>query len=220
MNELVYAAIGRTVVDVAFVILVILVIFFIITFLISLIIALSFKRGKVYFPRLMLFGISVLEGVVRPTLRLFSIDSLSVDRIGIELRNRVSLPRLKAVPKNKRAVFFPQCLRSKECPGRLTPEGVECIGCGRCEIGRAKKLCEREGYKVFIAPGSSVIKRMIKKYDIKGVIGVACNREVREGLELCGSYGIPTLGIPLTKDGCVETLLDWREFYEVLEELG
>jgi len=220
MDEFMYAVIGRMVVDLVFVILVVIAVFLIIGFLISLIIALSFRRGKVYFPRLMLFGISVLEVVVRPTLRLFSMDSSSVDMMGIELRNRVSIPRLRIIPRNRRAIFFPQCLRSKECPARLTPEGVVCVGCGRCEIGRAKMISEKKGYKVFIAPGSSVIKRMIKKYNIQGVIGVACKREVREGLELCGSYGIPAIGIPLSKDGCVETLLDWGRFYEVIEELG
>ena len=59
---------------------------------------------------------------------------------------------------------MPQCLRSVQCPAKLTPEGIMCIDCGRCGIGEAKRYAEGMGYKFFVVPGSSFIKRIIKKY--------------------------------------------------------
>ena len=63
-----------------------------------------------------------------------------------------------------RFIFMPQCVRSTECPAKLTPEGIKCVNCGRCSVGEAKKYAEGLGYRFFIVPGSSFIKRIIKKY--------------------------------------------------------
>jgi len=109
-------------------------------------------------------------------------------------------------------------LRSTECPAKLTPEGIACIGCGRCDIGEAKKFSEKMGYKLFIVPGSSFIKRIIKKYRPRGIIGVGCQMEIKEGLDLCHRYGLPAVGVPLLQNGCVSTKLDWDQFYDTLSD--
>jgi hypothetical protein len=71
------------------------------------------------------------------------------------------------------------------------------------------------GYRVFIVPGSSFIKRMVKKYRPGGIIGVGCTLEVKEGLDLCDRLGIPGMGVVTLKDGCVETCVNWNEVLEV-----
>ena len=72
------------------------------------------------------------------------------------------------------------------------------------------------GYTVFIAPGGSLVKRMVKKYKPKAVIGVGCPPEINEGSALMEAYGIPVLSVPLTKDGCVNTCVDIDELLEAL----
>ena len=71
------------------------------------------------------------------------------------------------------------------------------------------------GYRVFIGPGSSFIKRMVKKYRPGGIIGVGCILEVKEGLDLCDRLGIPGMGVVTLKDGCVETCVNWSEVFDV-----
>jgi hypothetical protein len=68
---------------------------------------------------------------------------------------------------------------------------------------------------VFIAPGSTVVRRMIKKYRFEAIIGVGCLMEVREGLEMCDQYGIPAQGVLQLRDGCVETAVNWEDVVEV-----
>jgi hypothetical protein len=121
----------------------------------------------------------------------------------------------EGVPVEKRAIFLPQCLRSARCPANLTPEGIWCQGCGLCTTGEAIRELLRLGYRVFIVPGSSFIKRMVKKYRPQGIIGVGCTLEVKEGLDLCEQLGIPGMGVVTLKDGCVETCVNWNEVLEV-----
>jgi hypothetical protein len=74
------------------------------------------------------------------------------------------------------------------------------------------------GYRFFIVPGSSFIKRIMKKYRPRAIVGVGCQMEIKEGLDLCHSYDIPAMGVPLTKSGCVSTNLDWEQFYDRLAD--
>ena len=71
------------------------------------------------------------------------------------------------------------------------------------------------GYKVFIVPGSSFIKRMVKKYRPKAIIGVGCLLEVKEGLEMVDKIGLIPMGVVTTREGCVETDVNWDDVMEV-----
>ncbi len=141
-----------------------------------------------------------------------------IDDVGVRLRNYINRQKFLRVPPNERFIFMPQCVRSTECPAKLTPEGIKCVDCGRCKVGDAKKYAEGLGYRFFIVPGSSFIKRIMKKYRPKAIVGVGCQMEIKEGLDLCYSYDIPALGVPLTQSGCVSTTLDWEKFYDKLAD--
>jgi hypothetical protein len=178
--------------------------------------AYSFKTGNFLFPNLMITGLVFFEGPLRALLRLMKLDDSKMDRISIYLRNKAMCPTFKKIPFMDRAVFIPQCVRSIDCPARLSPEGIKCKECGKCEIPKAKKLAESLGYKFFVVPGSSFIIRMIKQYDPKGIIGVGCLCEIKEGLDLMHKYKIPAMGVILNRSGCVATTLNWDKLYKVM----
>jgi hypothetical protein len=137
--------------------------------------------------------------------------------VGISLKNKISLRKFKETPVNKRMIFFPQCLRAVTCPSKLSPEGMQCTNCG-CDVGNAKKSAEALGYKVFIVPGSSFIKRLVRKHKPSAILGVGCMTEVKAGLEMCERLNLYGVGLVLEKAGCVSTVLDWDKFYEFIEE--
>jgi uncharacterized protein len=183
----------------------------------SLLIAYSFKTEKFIFPGFMLFSITLLENLVKALFRLIKMDDSIVDDVGIELKNKISLRKFRNTPVNKRLIFFPQCLRAITCPSKLSPEGIQCIYCGACEIGQAKKSAELLGYKVFIVPGSSFIRRLVRKHKPEAILGVGCMTEIKAGLEMCEKIDLFGVGIVLEKAGCVSTVLDWDKFYEFIE---
>lgn len=183
----------------------------------SLLIGYSFKTEKFIFPGFMLFSITLLENLVKALFRLIKMDDSIVDNVGIALKNKISLRNFRETPVNKRLIFFPQCLRSTTCPSKLSPEGMQCINCGSCDIGTAKKSAEDLGYKVFIVPGSSFIRRLVRKHRPSAILGVGCMTEIKAGLEMCEKLNLYGVGLVLEKAGCVSTVLDWDKFYEFIE---
>jgi len=177
----------------------------------------SFKTERFIFPKFMLFFITVLETLVKALFRLIGMDDAIVDNVGIVLKNKVSLKKFRNTPINKRLIFLPQCLRAVDCPSKLSPDGMNCINCGNCEIGKAKKSAEEIGYKVFIVPGSSFIKRLVRKHKPTAILGVGCMTEIKSGLEMCEKLNLQGVGLVLDKAGCVSTILNWDNFYEFIE---
>ncbi len=190
---------------------------FIIAVAVALLTAYSFKTERFIFPDFMLLSITVLESLVKALFRLVRMDDSIVDNVGISLKNKISIRKFRETPMNRRMIFFPQCLRGATCKSNLSQEGLQCTNCG-CEIGKAKKSAEALGYKVFIVPGSSFIKRLIRKHKPEAILGVGCMTEVKAGLEMCERLNIRGVGITLEKAGCVSTVLDWDKFYEFIEE--
>jgi len=188
--------------------------------LVALLILYSFKTGNFFAARIMLLGTTLLESVIKPLFWIARADDAIVDDVGVRLRNYINHQEFLKTPCDQRFIFMPQCVRSTECPAKLTPEGIKCVNCGRCDMGKAKEYAEGMGYRFFIVPGSSFIKRIIKKYRPQAIVGVGCPMEIKEGLDLCHSHAIPAQGVPLSKAGCVATTLDWDLFYEAITEGG
>ncbi len=184
----------------------------------SSIIAFNIATKKILFPRLFSSLIVLFYGMLKAVFRFFRIDDKIVDQTYIHVQNEMNKEKVKKTPYKDICIFMPQCLRSEKCPAKSFGGLVSCINCGQCPVGEAKKKSEKAGCNFFIATGGSVIKRLIKKYKPKAIIGVGCIYEIKEGLELCAKHNIPTYGVLLLKDGCVNTVLDWDEFYSVLEK--
>lgn len=190
----------------------------VLSILIALLILYSFRTGNFFAARIILLGTTLLESVIRPLFWIARADDTIVDDVGVRLRNYINRKEFLKTPKSQRFIFMPQCVRSTQCPAKLTPEGIKCKDCGLCNVGEAKRVAEGLGYKFFIVPGSSFIKRIIKKYKPRAVVGVGCQMEIKEGLDLCHSHAIPAKGVPLTKAGCVATTLDWEQFYDTIND--
>jgi hypothetical protein len=178
----------------------------------------SFKTGHFFAARLMLISVSLLESVIKAIFLLAKADDSIVDDVGVRLRNYINRKKFLGIPKDERFIFLPQCLRSIDCPAKLTPEGIDCVGCGRCNVIKAKKIAEGMGYRFFVVSGSSFIKRIIKAHKPKAIIGVGCQLEIKDGLDLCHSHDIPAIGVPLSRGGCVSTILEWDKLYDVMSD--
>lgn len=175
----------------------------------------SIKQKRLYFPQLIKSGLVFLESLMKGMFRFFGLEDRELYTFLIKLINSMNSSEFARIPVAERAIFIPQCLRSSKCPAHLTPEGLKCRNCGQCEVGEARLLLEQMGYKVFIVPGSSFIKRMVKKYRPKAIVGVGCLAEVKEGMDMADKMGLVVMGVVTLKEGCVETIANWPEIYEI-----
>lgn len=173
------------------------------------------RTGKMLFPRLSMAIINVLETPIRQFLWLFNLDEHTLFLVRMSLTNLLYRAQFAAVPFAERAVFLPQCLRHQECPANSDYEGLHCKSCGKCEVCRYKKETEKLGYRVFIAPGGTMVKRMITKYKPKAVLGIGCENEVQMGAEMAIRNGVVPQGVPLSRSGCINTLVDWDEVRKI-----
>jgi uncharacterized protein len=187
----------------------------VISFILVIISLYSIRQKKLYFPKLIKSGLVFLEGMMKAMFRLLGLEDREMLSFFIKLHNSMNEPEFTRIPVTERAIFMPQCLRSSQCPAHLTPEGLKCRNCGQCTVGEARVLLERLGYRIFIVPGSSFIKRMVKKYRPKAIIGVGCLAEVKEGIDMADKMGLVVMGIVTLKEGCVETIVNWADLYDV-----
>jgi hypothetical protein len=187
----------------------------VVAFILVIISLYSIRTGHLYFPQTLKAGLALFEGLMKAMFRLLGLEDREMLAFFIKLQNAMNKSAFERIPVAERAIFMPQCLRSSQCPANLTPEGLKCSGCGRCTVGEARVLLEKMGYRIFIVPGSSFIKRMVKKYHPKAIIGVGCLTEVKEGIDMADKIGLIAMGVVTVKEGCVETLVDWSDIYEV-----
>jgi hypothetical protein len=196
---------------------VILLVFMALFLFMVLVAFMFFRSGKILVPKMTLAVLNILEDPLAFVMKLLRIRSNELSEIIVAIRNRIFDQTAAHIGKNDRMLFLPYCLRSRECLARLEEDGLICIMCGRCDIGRIKKEAEEMGYSVYIVPGSSLIKKIISNKKPKAVIGVGCHSEVKAGTSKMAAMGMPAKGLMLKKDGCIDTVVDIDELMELLK---
>jgi len=185
-----------------------LIIILILLAIAAILLAISLRQHRFYLPNLTVALLVFFRGFFKAVFRLLRLEDTSIDQLYVDTALSGLERGFFTVPTDRRAVFIPQCLRSVECPARLSPEGIACKQCGRCRVGEAKQVAEELGYKFFIVPGSSFIKRAVGKHRPEAVLGIGCLVEIREGIEMIQRHGLPVYAIQLETTGCVNTTYD------------
>ena len=145
------------------------------------------------------------------------IDERRLLELYVEAKNSYGRERFNRIPYSDRILLLPQCLRSRDCPAKPGSYGYTCLHCGKCNVGEAILEAEGLGYKSsLIISGGSVVPKVLVELSPKACLGVGCVRELVLASFVCEKYGIVGQGIPLLKDGCLETELDWKSFRDVL----
>ena len=136
---------------------------------------------------------------------------------------------LQEIPYDQRMLLLPHCLRpSKGCPGKMTRQGLICDGCTRtdCKVQPIREAALKAGYQsICIAPGGRLAVRCVAQVRPKGIVAVACDKELAEGVEAVNALdwtdgeqaAPPIVQIPLSRDGCVDTDVDVNMAIEMIE---
>ena len=191
----------------------------IIIFLIIITAILSFyliKHNKLVFPKIFLFTLNLTYPLIKRILVMMQLDDLMIDRISIDLRNLVDKDEFAKLNAEDVIMVLPHCLRSLDCPAKLGASGLECIKCGGCSIGTIKKYADEKGIDLYIVPGSTFIKNVLKIRKFKGVIGVACPVDLNLAMMSLEKY--VTQGVYLLTDGCITTKVDEREVIDLINK--
>ena len=203
-----YMFLGQLVVSLA----VLIVILFIVVLILGVLIA---RKNKIKFPRFVLFVVDLLYSPFKTIARVLKLDEHLIDDIAIKVRDEINKEKFKEIPAEKTLIFLPHCLRHKDCPATLQKEGLNCTECGLCSIGVIKKKSEPMGYKLYIVPGSSFVKKIVMENKFNAVIGVACHEDLNQMMMLLSDF-CPQ-GVLLEKTGCFETKVNVKKVFEKLD---
>lgn len=133
------------------------------------------------------------------------------------------LALLKAIALEERVLLLPHCLRrSDHCQATYERSvGLKCKKCdATCPINRILEIAESlELGGICVAPGGSIAVEYLKQHKPKGIVAVACPKELVMGVEAVQGLSnngwepvVVTIG--LLKDGCIDTEVD----VELVEE--
>ena len=203
-----FQLIGQGVVLLVFIILVLLIVGLILGIILL-------RNNKLIFPSVIIFIINVFYSPLKSLANLLGLDDDLVDLIGIEVRNKVNKAKFDKIAPEDKIIVLPHCLRSADCEASLKESGIKCTFCGKCAIGTIKQKAEPMGYRVFIVPGSSFVKKIVQQNKFKGVVGVACHVDLNQTM-MALSHFAPQ-GVLLSSSGCFETKVDVKK---VLETIG
>ena len=202
-----YIVLGQLVVIIA----IIIVILFIIVFIFGKYLV---KIEGNYFPKFILLVVDSLYSPFKTISKLLKMDEHFIDNIAIRVRDDINKEKFKKIPAEKTLIFLPHCLRHRNCPATLQKEGLNCTECGLCSIGVIKKKAEPLGYKLYIVPGSSFVKKIVMENKFKAVIGVACHEDLNQMMMMLSDF-CPQ-GVLLRKTGCYETKVNVSEVLEII----
>lgn len=136
------------------------------------------------------------------------IDDERVAYTYLDLKNKMNEEEFSKIDPKNRIIFLPQCLRASSCKAPQDELGYHCQLCGKCKIATIVKEARKVGSEVFVLPGASVIPRIIKEFKPQAILGVACFRELVQGVSLTEKHNILSQTICLLKDGCKNTDVD------------
>lgn len=133
---------------------------------------------------------------------------------------------LSEVDPSERVLLLSHCMRpSQTCPGKFNKAGLMCPeDCTEdCVIKRLTEAALAKGYKgTCVAAGGAMALKFVKEHHPRGIVAIACDRELSEGVEgvkelTKEEQELPTIVIiPLIGDGCVDTEVDEGKALEAI----
>jgi geranylgeranyl pyrophosphate synthase len=125
------------------------------------------------------------------------------------LNNEAWRPIVASIPCHRRTLLLPPCLRASDrCKAKFDKIGLLCERCGQCKICGLSDEAEDLGYTVLVAEGTTVVGTLVERGKIDAVIGVSCMPALERSFPRVAVNAVPSIAIPLLRDGCKDTLVD------------
>ena len=106
----------------------------------------------------------------------------TVDSAIIALNNLIVRTRSKKVRPENLLLLLSSCLQNSKCKQNLAHEVGNCKRCGGCKVGELLNLADRSGVRPFLATGGKIALLEARKAEIKAIVAVACEKDLREGI--------------------------------------
>ncbi len=163
------------------------------------------KSIKFIYPIMIMFS-SILKIHKDPIRRFFS-----------DINNKIVVLKSDKINSEDILIVTPHCLQKSSCKHKVTGDIDNCKRCGACDVDRLLRLCTSYNVKLEVVTGGTLARKVIKDYNPKGIIAVACERDLSHGI--LDVKGIPVIGIKNERpEGpCRNTCVDIREVKKAIK---
>ena len=116
-----------------------------------------------------------------------------VRRSFIQVNNELTKRKGSVCSPERMLVLLPHCLQNSECPLRLSYTIDACKRCGRCPISGLLTLRDAYGFRIAVATGGTIARRIVVQARPDIIIAVACERDLTSGIQ--DTHPLPVYGI-------------------------
>ncbi|NLK20952.1 MAG: DUF116 domain-containing protein [Epulopiscium sp.] len=115
-------------------------------------------------------------------------------------------------------ILAPHCIQHSSCNIKITSDPMACTQCGKCKVASLKELKNKYGYKLSIATGGTLARRVVKEYHPKYIIAIACERDLISGI--LDISGIPVYGIlnDCPNGPCINTTVNIKKVEDAIKK--
>ena len=154
----------------------------------------------------------LLEG----TVDLLGIDKNQLRKKMIDMSNKKTRSKQFHLKPNEILVLLPHCLQLQSCDIRITTNIYNCKRCKKCDIAEIVAVCEKYGVNVVVATGGTLARRAIVDIRPKGIIAVACERDLTSGIVDVGEMDVIGILNDRPNGPCIDTKVDIKKLEEAI----
>ena len=146
--------------------------------------------------------------VLRGVARLLGRSVEGIERYFVQLNNRTVQRRNMRLKPSELLLLAPHCIQRWDCPNKITSTVDNCERCGRCVVDGLVEISEKYGVALEVATGGGRAVRAVSERAPKGIVAVACEREMVDGIR--DSLPLPVLGVlnERPEGPCKNTVVD------------
>ena len=146
------------------------------------------------------FLIPMFENSIKsiyPIMIMFSnmlkIEKNSLRRFFSELNNKIVVIKSEKLQPEDILIITPHCLQKSFCKHKVTGDVNNCARCGACDVNTLLEISEKYNVKFEVVTGGTLARKIIKDHRPKGIIAVACERDLAHGI--LDVKSIPVIGV-------------------------
>lgn len=134
-----------------------------------------------------LFPLAIVIG------KIFRIDREKILASFIAVNNFLVSTKNILIRPEQVLILLPHCIQNSDCPHKITINIDNCKNCGKCRIGELKELAQKYGAKIKVATGGTLARKIIRDARPRGIVAVACERDLSAGIQDSGT--LPIIGV-------------------------
>lgn len=149
--------------------------------------------------------------------RVLKIEKDPIRRFFSEVNNKIVVLKSKKLRPEDILIITPHCLQKSLCKHKVTGDINNCRRCGACDIHSLLDLCTSYNVKLEVVTGGTLARKIIKDHRPKGIIAVACERDLSHGI--LDVKGIPVIGIKNERPNgpCHDTCVDVNKVEDAIK---